>query len=46
MLAPDERAKYYKETPRPDGSLLREYEFFSVDRDIEIAPGVFFPAWT
>jgi FtsP/CotA-like multicopper oxidase with cupredoxin domain len=45
-LPPDERAKYYKETPRPDGTLLREYEFFAVDRDVEIAPGVFFPAWT
>jgi manganese oxidase len=45
-LPPGERAKYYKETMRPDGTLLREYEFFAVDRDIEIAPGVFFPAWT
>ena len=45
-LPPDERAKFYKETPRPDGTLLREYEFFAVDREIEIAPGVFFPAWT
>ena len=26
--------------------MLREYELFAVDRDIEIAPGVFFPAWT
>jgi FtsP/CotA-like multicopper oxidase with cupredoxin domain len=25
---------------------LREYEIFAVDREIEIAPGVFFPAWT
>ena len=45
-LEPDERAKYYRETKRPDGSLLREYEFFAVDREIEIAPGMFFPAWT
>jgi FtsP/CotA-like multicopper oxidase with cupredoxin domain len=36
----------YKETRRPDGSLLREYEVVAVDREIEIAPGVFFPAWT
>ena len=43
---PAERARYYKETPRPDGSLLREYELIAVDREIEIAPGVFFPAWT
>ena len=24
-LAPEKRQRYYKETPRPDGSLLREY---------------------
>lgn len=45
-LAPERRAKFYRETPRPDGSLLREYEIHAVDREIEIAPGVFFPAWT
>jgi FtsP/CotA-like multicopper oxidase with cupredoxin domain len=42
----EERARYYKETPRPDGSLLREYEIVAIDREIEIAPGMFFPAWT
>ena len=42
----DQRARFYRETPRPDGSLLREYEIFAVDREIEIAPGVMFPAWT
>jgi FtsP/CotA-like multicopper oxidase with cupredoxin domain len=41
-----ERAKFYRETPRPDGTLLREYEIFAADREIEIAPGMFFPAWT
>ena len=41
-----ERARFYRETPRPDGTLLREYELVAVDREIEIAPGVFFPAWT
>lgn len=45
-LPPDERAKVYRETPRADGTLLREYELFAADREIEIAPGVFFPAWT
>jgi FtsP/CotA-like multicopper oxidase with cupredoxin domain len=45
-LDPRERARFYRETPRPDGSLLREYEIFAVDREIEIAPGVYFPAWT
>lgn len=28
-----------------NGQTLREYEFQAVDLDIEIAPGVFFPAW-
>jgi FtsP/CotA-like multicopper oxidase with cupredoxin domain len=45
-LPPEERSKFYRETPRPDGSLLREYEIYAVDREIEIAPGVIFPAWT
>jgi FtsP/CotA-like multicopper oxidase with cupredoxin domain len=45
-LPPDARRKYYRETPQPDGSLLREYEFIAVDKEIEIAPGLFFPAWT
>ncbi|MBI2821366.1 MAG: multicopper oxidase domain-containing protein, partial [Acidobacteria bacterium] len=45
-LPSTERSRYYTETPRPDGTLLREYEFFAVDREIEIAPGIFFPAWT
>jgi FtsP/CotA-like multicopper oxidase with cupredoxin domain len=45
-LSPVERSAFYRETPRPDGSLLREYEIFAVDREIEVAPGLFFPAWT
>ena len=45
-LPPGERARFYRETPRPDGTLLREFEIYGVDRDIEIAPGMFFPAWT
>ena len=44
--AEDRRARHYRETPRPDGTLLREYEIVAVDREIEIAPGMFFPAWT
>ena len=44
-LAADERQKYYRETPRPDGTFLREYDIFAADREIEIAPGLFFPAW-
>ena len=46
QLPPAERARFYRETPRPDGSLLREYDLIAVDREIEIAPGIFFPAWT
>lgn len=45
-LPDEERRRFYRETPRPDGSFLREYELYAVDREIEIAPGVFFPAWT
>ncbi len=45
-LPADEQRRFYRETPRPDGSLLREYDIYAVDREIEIAPGVKFPAWT
>ncbi|RUU32788.1 copper oxidase [Mesorhizobium sp. M6A.T.Ce.TU.002.03.1.1] len=30
----------------PDGRTLRTFEVTAVDKTIEIAPGVFFPAWT
>ena len=30
----------------PDGRPTREWEVVAVDKEIEIAPGVFFPAWT
>jgi len=45
-LPAEQRGRFYRETPRPDGTLLREYELVAVDREIEIAPGIFFPAWT
>jgi manganese oxidase len=45
-LPEPERSRYYRETVRTDGSRLREYEIFAVDREIEIAPGVKFAAWT
>jgi FtsP/CotA-like multicopper oxidase with cupredoxin domain len=45
-LPPAERQMVYRETPRPDGTRLREYEIHAVDREIEIAPGLFYPAWT
>jgi FtsP/CotA-like multicopper oxidase with cupredoxin domain len=45
-LPPDQRQRFYRETTREDGTLLREYNIVAFDREIEIAPGVFFPAWT
>jgi FtsP/CotA-like multicopper oxidase with cupredoxin domain len=30
----------------PNGQTLREYKFVAVDKEIEIAPGIFFPGWT
>jgi FtsP/CotA-like multicopper oxidase with cupredoxin domain len=30
----------------PSGQTLREYQIVAADKEIEIAPGVFFPAWT
>ena len=30
----------------PDGRTLRTYEIVAQDKEIEIVPGVFFPAWT
>jgi FtsP/CotA-like multicopper oxidase with cupredoxin domain len=29
----------------PNGQTLREYSIVAVDKEIEVAPGVFFPAW-
>ena len=28
------------------GRTVREYEFVAIEKDIEVAPGIFFPAWT
>ena len=37
----------YGEVSRLDsGQTLREYDIVAVDKEIEIAPGVYFPAWT
>jgi FtsP/CotA-like multicopper oxidase with cupredoxin domain len=30
----------------PNGQTLREYRLVAEDREIEVAPGVFYPAWT
>ena len=45
-LPEEERSKYYKETNLADGKTLRDYWIYAEDKEIEIAPGVFFPAWT
>jgi manganese oxidase len=45
-------AKYLKEFDRgrvsrsPDGMVVREYSITAIDREIEVAPGVMFAAWT
>jgi FtsP/CotA-like multicopper oxidase with cupredoxin domain len=31
---------------RSDRTVVREWEILAIDREIEIAPGVYFPAWT
>ncbi len=37
---------YGKTTRLPNGRVLREWELVAVDKEIEVAPGIFFPAWT
>jgi FtsP/CotA-like multicopper oxidase with cupredoxin domain len=37
---------YGKVSKLPDGRTLREYEMTAIEKDIEIAKGVKFPAWT
>ena len=37
---------YGKTSRLPNGRVLREWEVFAVDKEIEVAPGVRFPAWT
>ncbi|MEX2281649.1 MAG: multicopper oxidase domain-containing protein [Gemmatimonadota bacterium] len=37
---------YGKVSKLPNGQTLREYELVAMDKEIEVAPGVFFPAWT
>lgn len=41
-----ERAKYYRTEKLPDGRTLHEFHIFAMNREIEVAPGVSFPAWT
>jgi len=35
-----------RESRLASGQVLREYDLIAVDKEIEVTPGVFFPAWT
>ncbi|MBD1371738.1 multicopper oxidase domain-containing protein [Hazenella sp. IB182357] len=37
---------YGKVSKLPDGRTLREYEMFAQEKEVEIAGGVYYPAWT
>jgi FtsP/CotA-like multicopper oxidase with cupredoxin domain len=37
---------YGRASRLPDGRTLREYELVATDVEMEVAPGVYFPAWT
>ena len=37
---------YGKISTLPNGQIVRDYNVFAADHEIEIAPGIFFPAWT
>jgi FtsP/CotA-like multicopper oxidase with cupredoxin domain len=37
---------YGNATTMADGTVVREWDIVAVEREIEIAPGLFFPAWT
>ncbi len=37
---------YGKVSTLPNGQVQREYEIVAEDKEIEVAPGVFYPAWT
>ena len=37
---------YGKVSQLPDGRVLREWDILAVDKEIEVAPGLYFPAWT
>jgi FtsP/CotA-like multicopper oxidase with cupredoxin domain len=41
-----EHFEYGDVSTLPTGQTLRSFEVHAVDREIEVAPGVFYPAWT
>ena len=45
-LPAEERSHFYRETALGGGRRLREYWIVAQNKEIEIAPGVRFPAWT
>ncbi len=45
-LGPADRLETGRTEQLPDGRTLRTFEVEAVDREIEIAPGIVFPAWT
>ena len=38
--------EFHRESKLPNGRSLHEYLFIASDKEIEIAPGLYFPAWT
>jgi FtsP/CotA-like multicopper oxidase with cupredoxin domain len=36
---------YGKTSQMENGQTLREYAFFAADKEVEVAPGIFFPGW-
>ena len=45
-LPPAERARFHRETRRPDGGSVHEFLIYANAKTIEVAPGVHFQAWT
>jgi FtsP/CotA-like multicopper oxidase with cupredoxin domain len=41
-----EHFDYGRQSTLASGQTLREYEITAIDREIEVAPGVFYPAWS
>ena len=44
-LGEQERSKYYKETNLSNGTKLREYWIYAEEKELEVAPGVYYAGW-
>ncbi|MDP2717885.1 MAG: multicopper oxidase domain-containing protein [Candidatus Micrarchaeota archaeon] len=44
-LPTEQRAQFYREATLADGSKLREFWINAEDKEVEVAPGVFYPGW-